>query len=102
MPSFDARSVKATGTGASHAGVRHEFEVFLGEVRVIENARHEVRRTAHDADSLLTHESQHLCGIPDIEEIDGISPDQRAHERAQHPHEMADGRASDRRRTVCR
>ena len=84
---------------APEARDRHVGEVTLGEVGVVEQAREEVGRPSAHAEVLGEHQPQHLAWIPDVHQMHRVVPMQGAQQRLEHPDEVAQRRADDRRGT---
>ena len=70
--------------------------MLVGEVGVVEQARHEEGGAATHAELLGEHDPQDLAGVPHVDQVDRVVPDHRAQERVEHPDEVADGRTGDR------
>ena len=60
--------------GAAQAGDRHQREVLVAEVGVVEQAGDEEGGAAAHADVLLAHDAQHLAGVPHVDEVDRLVP----------------------------
>ena len=84
------------------AGERHHGHQVGGEVGVVEQAGEEVGGSAGDADPFLPHHAEHLTGVPDIEQVDGVLPQQRDQERVEHPDEVPHRRTGDLGRAALR
>ena len=104
MPSFVAPFRHRDGNGrAAEPAERHEREVLVGEVRMVEQAREEVRRAAADTPRCSSlHHPQDLARVPHVDEVDGAVTEQRDEERVDHADEVTDRRAGDLRRPARR
>ena len=76
--------------------------MLVGEVGVVEQAGEEERGAAADAEALLEHQAQDLARVPHVDEVHRLVAQQRHEERVEHPDEVADRRAGDRRRAARR
>ncbi len=84
----------------AQARERHETQVLLGEVRVVEQAGEEVGRTAGHAELAVEHQAKDGFGVPGVDEVHRTPAQQRHDQRVQHADEVADRRGGDLRRAA--
>ncbi|HMD92035.1 MAG TPA: hypothetical protein VKG80_05270 [Trebonia sp.] len=75
---------------AAEPRVLHVLEVGRGEIGVVEQARHVVRRATADAQATGFHQGQHHGRVPDVGQVDRLAPQHRGQQGAEHAHEVAD------------
>ena len=74
---------------AAEPGEGHAGEVLVGEVRVVEDAGEEVRRSAAHPDVVRQHQAEDLTRVPHVHHVHRVIPEQRHDEGVQHPDEVA-------------
>src|SRR6516165_11568462 len=87
---------------AAEARVLHAGQVRGGEVGVVEQARHVVGGAAADAQAVGLHQLEDRRWIPDVGEVDGLAPEHRGEEGAEHAHEVPDRRGREQLTPVGR
>ena len=88
---------------ATEPDVRHELGVPVGiEVRMVEEAREEVRRALARRDVVFEHRVENTRRIPDIDEMDRRASPHGNEQRREHADAVTDGRSRQRGRPSCR